>query len=403
MLLENKKIGILVTGGIAAYKVTELVRQLIKKQARVRVMMTDSATKFITPLTLQVLSKEEVIVDTFSENHPESVQHIEFAQWCDAAILAPATANILGKLANGIADDVVSTTLLALTCPVVIAPAMNDKMFHHPAVGRNLDRLGKDGYRVINPETGFLAEGYEAVGRMPAVEVLIHQLERELAKIIYPQVLENKRVIVTAGGTKERIDPVRFISNDSSGKMGEALALMALYLGANVTLITTKQPSIMTDGMDILSVSSAVDMYQAIDQVFEASNYLVMAAAVSDFRMKDISPHKIKKEGSDVTWHLTKNPDIIKHFAEKKKEQVVIGFAAETDQVVDYALKKLKAKNLDWIIANDVSRKDAGFNVDQNQVTILGSQGQESLVPLMSKIKVAEQIWSAVLDLDLRG
>ena len=403
MLLENKKIGILVTGGIAAYKVTELVRQLIKKQARVRVMMTDSATKFITPLTLQVLSKEEVIVDTFSENHPESVQHIEFAQWCDAAILAPATANILGKLANGIADDVVSTTLLALTCPVVIAPAMNDKMFHHPAVSRNLDRLEKDGYRVISPETGFLAEGYEAVGRMPAVEVLIHQLERELAKIIYPQVLENKCVIVTAGGTKERIDPVRFISNDSSGKMGEALALMALYLGANVTLITTKQPSIMTDGMDILSVSSAVDMYQAIDQVFEASNYLVMAAAVSDFRMKDISAHKIKKEESDVTWHLTKNPDIIKHFAEKKKEQVVIGFAAETDQVVDYARKKLKAKNLDWIIANDVSRKDAGFNVDQNQVTILGSQGQESLVPLMSKIKVAEQIWSAVLDLDLRG
>ena len=280
---------------------------------------------------------------------------------------------------------------------------MNDKMFHHPAVSRNLDRLEKDGYRVISPETGFLAEGYEAVGRMPAVEVLIHQLERELAKIIYPQVLENKCVIVTAGGTKERIDPVRFISNDSSGKMGEALALMALYLGANVTLITTKQPSIMTDGMDILSVSSAVDMYQAIDQVFEASNYLVMAAAVSDFRMKDISAHKIKKEESDVTWHLTKNPDIIKHFAEKKKEQVVIGFAAETDQVVDYARKKLKAKNLDWIIANDVSRKDAGFNVDQNQVTILGSQGQESLVPLMSKIKVAEQIWSAVLDLDLRG
>lgn len=240
MVFKDLNIGLIVSGGIAAYKVTELVRQLIKKQANVRVMMTENATEFIPPLTLQILSRQSVLIDTFDEIDPQHVQHIEFADWCDLAILAPATANIIGKLANGIADDMASTSLLAITAPLLIVPAMNHNMYHHPAVERNLKRLEKDGYQVMEPDSGFLAEGYEGKGRLPEISQIVLQAELLAARNIYPQLLKNKKVIVSAGGTIERIDPVRYISNDSSGKLGYAMAHAPAFLGAEVCLVTTK-------------------------------------------------------------------------------------------------------------------------------------------------------------------
>ncbi len=398
MVFKDLNIGLIVSGGIAAYKVTELVRQLIKKQANVRVMMTENATEFIPPLTLQILSRQSVLIDTFDEIDPQHVQHIEFADWCDLAILAPATANIIGKLANGIADDMASTSLLAITAPLLIVPAMNHNMYHHPAVERNLKRLEKDGYQVMEPDSGFLAEGYEGKGRLPEISQIVLQAELLAARNIYPQLLKNKKVIVSAGGTIERIDPVRYISNDSSGKMGYAMAHAAAFLGAEVCLVTTKTNLPKAEQIELVKVESAAEMQAEIEAKFDLSDYVVMAAAVSDYRVADRADKKIKKtaQTKQQMIQLIENPDILAGLGQKKTHQTLIGFAAESERLVEYAEAKLERKNIEWIIANDISQEGIGFNSDDNQVTLIGRNDFKETFPVMSKADVALALWRKI-------
>ena len=400
MLLNEMRIGVIVTGGIAAYKATELVRQLVKAGAQVRVVMTESACEFITPLTLQVLSRHRVLLDTFDEFDPEHVQHIEFAQWCDAVIVAPATANFLAKLSQGLADDIALSCLLAVTSPVLLCPAMNNNMYNHPATKRNLKQLTADGYYVLEPETGFLAEGYEAKGRLPQISSIITCLESLLASKKFPQLLADQTVVVTAGGTVERIDPVRYISNDSSGKMGYALAKFAVWLGAKVHFICSKEGFPILKGMTYIKVESARKMQEAVESVFDQADYVVMAAAVSDFRVKESANEKIKKKDleGDLKLTLVENPDILATLGRDKSSQIIIGFAAETQNLLENAYKKLEKKNADWIIANDVSGKETGFNSDLNQVVVLGRDGRIQHLAKADKLTLAGQIWSIVTD-----
>lgn len=398
-MLNNQNIGVFITGGIASYKMAELVRLLIKQEANVRVVMSQSATEFISPLTFQILTKQAVLTDTFDERDPKVVQHIEIAQWCDIALVAPATANILGKLANGIADDIVSTTLLAFKGPLMIAPAMNDQMLHHPATERNIQQLKEDGHQFIDPEFGFLAEGYEAEGRLASLPKIVDQLisysqERKLSSL-----LKNKKIVVTAGGTLERIDPVRFISNDSSGKMGYAMAQAAKWLGGEVYLISTKPHLPVPDSIHPIYVESAEEMANEVYQHYDTLDFVVMAAAISDYRVKEPATQKIKKEKSqeEVTLTLVKNPDILVTLGENKKHQQLIGFAAETENLVENAINKIKRKRLDWIIANDVSKQDIGFNSDDNEVTLISNDETKYQLPKMSKIEIALSIWQTIL------
>lgn len=404
MVLRGLRIGVMMSGGIAAYKVTELVRQLIKKGAQVRVMMTASATQFISPLTMQVLSRANVIVDTFDENEAEHVQHIHYADWCDLVVLAPATANIIGKLANGIADEVVSTTLLAVTCPKLIVPAMNSHMYDHPAVQRNIEVLIQDGNHIMEPDTGFLAEGYEGKGRLPDIEAIVIQIESIAASIVYPQVLQDQKIIVTTGGTIERVDPVRYISNDSSGKMGFAMARFAAWLGAEVELITSKGNFPSLPNVNTHLVESASEMYEKVLFFYEDTDYVVMSAAVSDYRAASPADQKLKKNdqtSQKVVWELVENPDILANLGQKKDKQVLIGFAAETQEIMKYAHDKLERKNADWIVANDVSEAGIGFNSDHNQVTIIGRDGRIEKLPVMDKLVLAGRIWSIVTNQEI--
>lgn len=395
-MLKDKKIGLLVSGGIAAYKTTEIVRSIIKAGGQVRVAMTSNAQEIIPALTLQVLSRQKVLVDTFDEWEPEHVQHIEFADWCDLLIVAPATANIIGKFANGIADDIVSSIYLATTCPKLIVPAMNEHMLMSSPVQRNLTLLVQDGCQVMEPDHGFLAEGYEGKGRLPRIPVIIEEVELTLARHYLPQTLTGKKVLVTAGGTIERIDPVRYISNDSSGKMGLALAKAAHKLGAEVHLITSKDLGYIHPQIHLTKVQSATEMHEVIKNDFEDSNYLVMAAAVSDFAPVNPSQEKIKKkvEEEGLILELKKNPDILASMAQERDHQILVGFAAETQNVKEYAQSKLARKGIDWIIANDVSQSDIAFNSDYNEVLVISKDGREFPLEKMDKNRLAEKIWA---------
>lgn len=399
-MLKGKKIGLFITGGIASYKMAELSRLMIKKGAQVRVVMSKAATEFITPLTLQTLTKHTVLVDTFDEHHPEIVQHIHLADWCDYAIVAPATANIMAKMAQGLADDVVSTTLLAVHCPRLIVPAMNTNMYFNPATQRNIEQLKLDGYQVMHPDTGFLAEGYEGVGRLPELEKIVATVEQMIARKELSQILKGKRVVVSAGGTKERIDPVRYISNDSTGKMGYAMAKAAADLGAEVILVSTIDN--LTTPLDVekIKVTSAMEMFEVMSEQFAKSDIAMMTAAVSDYRVANRADQKIKKlpgqEG--LTLELVENPDILKHLAQTRTpEQILIGFAAETQNVLEYAKTKVTKKQIDWIVANDVSRPDAGFNVDTNQVSLVRHDHKVIELPFLTKAELAYQIWEQIL------
>lgn len=395
-MLKDKKIGLLVSGGIAAYKTTEIVRSLVKAGGKVRVAMTTNAQEIIPALTLQVLSRQKVLVDTFDEWDPEHVQHIEFADWCDLMIIAPATANIIGKIANGIADDIVSSIYLAATCPKLIVPAMNEHMLMSPSVQRNLSLLVQDGCYVMEPDYGFLAEGYEGKGRLPQIPVIVEEIELTLTRRCLPQTLAGKKVLVTAGGTIERIDPVRYISNDSSGKMGLALAKAAHKLGAEVHLITTKDLGYIHPEIRICIVQSANEMHEAIIKDFKDSHYLVMAAAVSDFAPLHPSNEKIKKKADEdrLVIELKKNPDILASMAQERDHQILVGFAAETQNVKEYAQAKIEKKGIDWIIANDVSKSDIAFNSDYNEVLVIHKDGREFPLEKMDKNTLAEKIWN---------
>ena len=398
-MLENVKIGVFVMGGIAAYKVPELVRQLIKKGAQVQVAMTQSAQEFVTPLTLQVLTKHQVLTHTFDEREPSQVQHVAMADWCDLALVVPATANGLAKMAHGLADDVVTTTLLAVTAPVLVVPAMNVHMYENPATQRNLAQLRADGLTIMEPDTGFLAEGYEGKGRLPELHRIVAQVERLYARTHLPQSLAGKQVIVSAGGTRERIDPVRYISNDSSGKMGYAMAQAADWLGATVTLVSTTQSLLPPEGVQVQEVASAQELAQAMTSHYDQMDYVVMAAAVSDYRVKQPHDQKIKKVAGQTDWQLDliENPDILAQLGQTKRQQVLIGFAAETQNLLEHARAKLSKKGADWLIANDVSNPAIGFNSDKNQVYVLGAQGQEVLLPQQSKTSLALAAWQVIL------
>ena len=398
-MLENVKIGVFVMGGIAAYKVPELVRQLIKKGAQVQVAMTQSAQEFVTPLTLQVLTKRPVLTHTFDEREPSQVQHVAMADWCDLALVVPATANGLAKMAHGLADDVVTTTLLAVTAPILVVPAMNVHMYENPATQRNLAQLRADGLTIMEPDTGFLAEGYEGKGRLPELHRIVAQVERLYARTHLPQSLAGKQVIVSAGGTRERIDPVRYISNDSSGKMGYAMAQAADWLGATVTLVSTTQSLLPPEGVQVQQVASAQELAQAMTAHYDQMDYVVMAAAVSDYRVKHPHNQKIKKVAGQTDWQLdlVQNPDILAQLGQTKRQQVLIGFAAETQNLLEHARAKLSKKGADWLIANDVSNPAIGFNSDKNQVYVLGAQGQEVLLPQQSKTSLALAAWQVIL------
>lgn len=390
-MLKDKHIAVYVTGGIAAYKSLGIVRALIKQEAIVQVIMTDAAQKFVTPLTFATLSQHPVITDNFTPqtSSDDFIPHIQLALWTDLAIVVPATANIIGKMANGIADDITSTSLLATTAPKLIFPTMNTDMYDNPAVQKNLQTLQEMGIQIVEPAEGFLAEGMTGKGRLPELSVIMNAIENNFTE----KKLAGKKVVVTAGGTKEAIDPVRYIGNRSSGKMGLAMATVARDLGAEVTLITTVDAPLA--GMNIIQVQTASEMMQQLQDVFPTTDALVMAAAVADFKPLHVADQKIKKNDDEdlFTIELTKNPDILKTIAATKNKQFVVGFAAETQNLLSNAEKKLAHKNADVILANNVANEGSGFGVDTNRITLLQKNHEPTTWPLMSKIDVAKKFW----------
>ena len=397
-MLNQKKVAVYVTGGIAAYKALLFVRLLIKEGAHVKVAMTQSACQFVSPLTFQVLTKEKVMVDTFDENDPSVVQHIHFADWTELAIVIPATANTIAKIAHGIADDFVTSALLATTAPKVIVPAMNENMWENPATVRNCVQLQKDGVIMIEPSEGFLAEGYSGKGRLPEPEEVLQQIKELNLFEEEEKSLLGKKVLITAGGTKERIDPVRYITNRSSGKMGYAVALKAAQAGAKTILVSAPTDLAVPIGVERIIVCSATEMKEAIDSHYDSADAVIMAAAVADYRVAEVADNKIKKQET-MTLELVKNPDILASLGERKQQQKLIGFAAETQDVITYGKEKVRKKNLDMLVANDVSKLNAGFDVDTNEVTFIYPGDQIVSLPNMSKLDVAERIIQALADL----
>ena len=398
---KGKNVTVFVTGGIAAFKAATLVRLFVKEGAKVSVAMTKSACEFITPLTFQVLTKNKVYLDTFDEDEANKVQHIHLADQTDVAVVVPATANTIAKMANGIADNFVTSTLLATTAPIYVVPAMNEHMWGNPATVRNVKQLVEDGKVVIEPATGFLAEGYNGKGRLPEPEEIFEQVTFFESRREYKSPLEGKTILITAGGTKERIDPVRYISNDSSGKMGYALARAAAVLGAEVQLISTTKQLKVPYGVQVTYVESALEMHDVVTHLFPKTDIAVMVAAVSDYYVANRSNQKIKKQQNELglMLELLENPDILKKIGHSKREgQVVIGFAAETTNVLEYAKAKLEKKKADVIIANDVSNSRIGFNSDHHQVTLLTKDGHIVNLPENSKEELGLNIWESLLE-----
>lgn len=393
-MLKGKTIILGITGGIAAYKAASLCSKLVQKGAQVHVIMTASAKEFITELTLQSLSKQRVYSDTFQERDPSSISHIDLADSADLVLVAPATANIIAKMAHGLADDMLSTTLLATTAPVMVAPAMNVHMYQHPAVIHNMNILADRGVQFIEPGEGLLACGYVGKGRLEEPEAIVGCIETffRMKQDEKFGVLSGKKVVITAGGTIERIDPVRYISNDSSGKMGFAIARAARAMGADVTLVAARTDEKPPKDIRVVQVQSAQDMLEAVSSLWEDCDILIKAAAVSDYRPKESMLSKIKKSGDLMTLELTKTTDILETLGKRKKNQFLIGFAAETGNVEGYAKEKLARKNCDLIVANDVSVDGAGFGVDTNIVSIYDRDGLVVSLPQLSKDEVAQHL-----------
>jgi len=371
-MLTGKTIVLGVTGGIAAFKAASLCSKLVQKGADVHVIMTESAKQFITELTFQSLSKNPVYSDTFDERDPSVVSHIHLADEADLVLIAPATANMIAKMAHGLADDMLSTTLLATEAPVMIAPAMNVHMYAHPAVQANMRLLESRGVMMIEPGEGLLACGYVGKGRLEEPETIVQVVERFFAahneSVQGQGLLRGKKVIVTSGGTVERIDPVRYITNDSSGKMGFAIAKAAKDMGAEVHVVYGHTDVEPPSDVDAVKVQSAEDMYRAVLEHWEDSDLVIKAAAVADYRPKVTAASKMKKSGDTMTLELVKTVDILEELGKTKTKQFLIGFAAETNDVEKYAQDKLKRKNADLIVANDVTAEGAGFRSDTNIV-----------------------------------
>ena len=391
MLLENKKIVLAISGGIAAFKAAEIASMLRKRGAEVKCIMTDHATEFITPLTMREISGNPVAVSMFGDIPEFNVEHIALAQWADVFVIAPATANVIGKIAGGIADDMLTTTVMATTAPVVIAPAMNSNMYTNPIVQKNIAALREYGYEIIEPATGHLACGVTGVGRLPEPEDIVDYIEFAACRT---DLLKGKKVIVTAGGTREPIDPVRFIGNHSSGRMGFAIAKAAAFAGADVTLVAGSNDHLKTPAgvARRVDVGSTNDMKAAVDSYYDDCDLVIKSAAVADYRSAHPAANKIKKSDETLTLTMAKNPDILYGLGQRKAHQVLIGFAAETTNLIEYGTAKLKKKNLDMLVANDVSAEGAGFQGTTNIATFLFPDGSMEKLEKMDKEDLATVI-----------
>ena len=387
--LANKCVVLGVSGGIAAYKSAELVRLLVKAGADVHVIMTKAATEFITPLTLQTLSMNAVHIDQFRLVEHSEIGHISLADRADLILVAPATANVMAKVANGIADDLLTTTIMASKAKILFAPGMNTNMWNSPATQENLAKLERYGYHLVDPASGELACGVWGKGRLAALEDIMHAVHYHT----YDKPLAGKKLVVTAGPTREHIDPVRYISNRSSGKMGYALAFAANILGADVTLVSGPATATIPQcAAHIIHVESAAEMLDATDSAFKDADALVMCAAVADFRPEKCATQKAGKECFDRDIPFEQNPDIVATVAKAKGDRLVVGFAAETEELLAKAQKKMARKHLDYVVANDVSRTDVGFESDANEVRILGKDGTDRVFPMKSKTELAFDI-----------
>ena len=393
--MRGKHIIVAVSAGIAAYKAIEVVSRLRKKGAEVKVVMTQNATHIASPLTFGEISGHPVALDMFEQVHQWDVEHIALATWADAYVVVPATANVIGKIYAGIADDMLTTTIMATTAPKYLCPAMNTEMYNNPITQRNLEGLRSLGYHIMDPAEGWLACGITGVGRLPEPEAIVDWLE---AKMCSTNELEGTTILVTAGGTQESIDPVRYIGNRSSGKMGYAIAEQAVRMGAKVILVSAPTSLPIPSGVDFISVDSAVSMQEAVEARYNDVNVVIMAAAVSDFRVLHKAEQKIKKMES-MTIELVKNPDILQGLGTKKSHQILVGFAAETEHVIKYGQDKVARKNLDMLVANDVSKSNAGFNVDTNEGYFLYPDKEPKEMPNMKKSDLARHILREVIDL----
>ena len=393
--MRGKHIIVAVSAGIAAYKAIEVVSRLRKKGAEVKVVMTQNATYIASPLTFGEISGHPVALDMFEQVHQWDVEHIALATWADAYVVVPATANVIGKIYAGIADDMLTTTIMATTAPKYLCPAMNTEMYNNPITQRNLEGLRSLGYHIMDPAEGWLACGITGVGRLPEPEAIVDWLE---AKMCSTNELEGTTILVTAGGTQESIDPVRYIGNRSSGKMGYAIAEQAAHMGAKVILVSAPTSLPIPSGVDFISVDSAVSMQEAVEARYNDVNVVIMAAAVSDFRVLHKAEQKIKKMES-MTIELVKNPDILQGLGSKKSHQILVGFAAETEHVIKYGQDKVARKNLDMLVANDVSKSNAGFNVDTNEGYFLYPDKEPKEMPNMKKSELARHILREVIDL----
>jgi phosphopantothenoylcysteine decarboxylase/phosphopantothenate--cysteine ligase len=387
-MLKNKKIVLGITGGIAAYKSAELTREFIKRESFVRVIMTKNATEFITPLTLQALSGHPVFTDMFATIREFEMAHISLAEYANIIVIAPATANIIGKIASGVADDLLTTVVMATKAPVLICPAMNLNMYDNVIVKENISRLSVRGYLFMEPGYGELACKAEGYGRLPEIPDIVEEVET----ILTPKDLMGEKILVTAGPTREPLDPVRYISNYSSGKMGYALAIAGRRRGASVTLISGPSLLPAPRGINFVPVSSAVEMRDAVMENLNASTVIIKAAAVADYRPSVRSNSKIKKQDGELVIHLERNPDIIAEVSKKKGNRILVGFAVETENILENAKAKLVEKNMDIIVANDVTKEGAGFGYDTNIIKILTADNQIEDLPLMSKMEVADRI-----------
>lgn len=393
---ERKRVVFGVCGGIAAYKAAAAVSRLVQEGLDVHVVMTRAATAFVTPLTFEVLSGNPVHTDLFTSQRLGRVDHVTLARTADLCVVAPATANLVGKLAAGIADDFLTTVLVGSAAPVLLFPAMEEHMYRSEAVQANLARLRARGVRVVEPETGRLASGAEGLGRLPEPDAIV---DRVLAELRRRRDLEGLHVLVTAGPTREPLDPVRFLSNPSTGRMGFAVAAAARDRGARVTLVTGPTEVAPPEGVTRVVVETAEEMMEAVLSRFEAADVVIKTAAVSDYRPAERSPRKIKKSDAPLTVTLVRNPDILAALGQRKGRRILVGFAAETDEPVEHALRKLREKGLDLIVVNDVTEPGAGFAVETNRVLIIDARGRVEELPLLSKREVADRLLDAVREL----
>lgn len=396
-MLKGKTILLGVSGSIAVYKICNLARMLTKLGADVHVAMTENSTNFVHPITFETLTQHKCLIDTFDRNFEYSVEHVSIAKKADVVMIAPASANVIGKIANGIADDMLTTTVMACTCKKIIAPAMNHNMFHNPIVQDNIEKLKKFGYEMIEPVKGMLANRDIGDGKLPDEETLLEYIIREIA---FEKDLTGKKVLVTAGATREHIDPVRFITNHSSGKMGFAIAKAAMLRGADVTVVaahTDVQPPMF---VNVIPVETAQDMFNAVKERFEDFDFIIKAAAVADYTPLTTADSKIKKSEGDMSIPLRRTEDILRYIGQNKRNgQVVCGFSMETDNVIENSRRKLSSKNADMICANSIKTAGAGFGTDTNIITIITARKEEEL-EIMTKFDAANLILNKMKELE---